>query len=60
MQLIEVATAADSLMLSNPNYQIHILQTRHHKTITEITYNNNIHIYADMKVNTTNLAKSDN
>jgi len=58
MQLIEVATAADSLMLSNPNYQIHILQTKHHKTITEITYNNNIHIYTDIKVNTTNLAKS--
>jgi hypothetical protein len=45
-------------MLSNPNYQIHILKTRHHKTITEITYKNNIHIYIDTKVNTTNLAKS--
>jgi len=59
MQLIEVANAADSLMLSNPNYQIHILQTRHHKTITEKTYNNNIYIYTDIKVNTTNLAELD-
>jgi hypothetical protein len=54
-----VATAAYSHTPSNPNYQIDILQTRHHKTITEITYDNNIHIYTDIKVNTTNLAKSD-
>ena len=27
MQLTKEATAANSLMLSNPNYQIHILQT---------------------------------